>query len=127
VLSENEWQICCDLTKIQKAFEEVTAQLSGEQYETGSQVIVITRGLVSVCGKLLKCNVNPTLNQFIKDLLSGINSRYYNLEFSKTVALCTFLKPRFKFLRFSDPTAAEPMKRLNQISIRNILDHFVQH
>jgi hypothetical protein len=53
LLSQDEWQICCDFTKILKPFEEVTAQLSGEQYITGSQVTVITGSLVSVCGKLL--------------------------------------------------------------------------
>jgi hypothetical protein len=111
VLSEDEWQICCDLTEILMPFEEVTAQLGGEQYATGSQVIVITRGLVSVCGKLLKDNVNPALNQVVKDLLSGINSRCCNFEFSKTISLCTFLDPRFKLLGFSDPSAAESTKK----------------
>jgi hypothetical protein len=111
VLSEDEWQICCDLTKILKPFEEFTAQLSGQQYVTGSQVIVITRDLVSVCGKLLKDNINRALNQVIKDILSGINSRCCNFEFSKTIALCTFLDPRFKLLGFSDPTAAESTKK----------------
>jgi hypothetical protein len=67
-------KICLNLTEILKPFEEVTAQLNGEQYETGSQMTVITRGLISIYGKLLKDNINPALNQVIKDLLSGINS-----------------------------------------------------
>jgi hypothetical protein len=103
MLSEDEWQICCDLTKILKPFGDVTGQLIGEQDVAGSQTIVITKGQISACGRLLEGNAKPGLNQFIKDLPSGINCRCYSLEFSKTVASCTFLDRWFKLLGFSDP------------------------
>lgn len=53
-LSAEEWQICREMTEVLLPIEDVTKKLSGEQYPTGSQVIGLTRGLVSVYGQMMK-------------------------------------------------------------------------
>jgi hypothetical protein len=84
--------------------------LSTEHYITASQVIVLIRGLSSVCNKLLKEDFHPAIIDLIQDLRRGISNRFQNLEYSKTIALCTFLDPRFKLAAFTNSQAADSIK-----------------
>nr|CAI5856883.1 unnamed protein product [Callosobruchus analis] len=54
VLTEQEWIMCQELCSVLKPFETVTERISGEKYVTGSEVIILTNGLRSVCEKLKK-------------------------------------------------------------------------
>ncbi|KAJ4425366.1 hypothetical protein ANN_27981 [Periplaneta americana] len=111
VLTEKEWDICRDLCKILKLFEEVTRKQSGENYATGSQVIVLTRGLAAVCKKLQNEKSNSTVETVLQSLLKGISERFQSIEYSRTLAMCTFLDPRFKMIGFSDQIAGDPIKK----------------
>ncbi|KAJ4425461.1 hypothetical protein ANN_28077 [Periplaneta americana] len=111
VLTEREWDICRDLCKILKPFEEVTRKLSGENYATGSQVIVLTRGLAAVCKKLQNEKPSSTVESILQYLLKGISERFQSIEYSRTLAMCTFLDPRFKMIGFSDQIAADSIKK----------------
>ncbi|KAJ4438424.1 hypothetical protein ANN_14369 [Periplaneta americana] len=111
VLTEREWDICRDLCKILKPFEEVTRKLSGENYATGSQVIVLTRGLAAVCKKLQNEKSSSTVETVLQSLLKGISERFQSIEYSRTLAMCTFLDPRFRMIGFSDQIAPDSIKK----------------
>ncbi|XP_046686971.1 zinc finger BED domain-containing protein 4-like [Homalodisca vitripennis] len=111
VLSEEEWGLCKELSTILRPFEEVTSQISGERYVTGSQVIPLTRGLMSVCKKMQKEPFKPVIQNIINELLHGLEKRMENVEHSKTIALATLLDPRFKLAVFKDETAKQLIKK----------------
>jgi hypothetical protein len=98
VLSAEEWRICTEILKVLKPLEEVSSKLSAEHYIRASQVIVLIRGLSSVCNKLLKEDFDPIDIDLIQDLRRGISKRFQHFEYSKTIALCTFLDPRLNLL-----------------------------
>jgi hypothetical protein len=93
-------------------FEELSSKLSAEHYITASQVIVLIKGLSSVCNKLLKKDFHPAVTDLIQDLRRGISRRFQNIEYSETIALCTFLGLRFK-LAFTNSQAADSIKLLS--------------
>nr|CAI5867975.1 unnamed protein product [Callosobruchus analis] len=110
VLTEQEWIMCQELCSVLKPFETVTKRISGEKYVTGSEVIILTNGLRSVCEKLKKKKVVEALNQRLK-----------NIEFSKTIVLATLLDPRYKLLAFSDSVAGETIKKYAIELMTNII------
>lgn len=75
-----------------------------------------------------KGNITCALNHVIKDLLRGTYSRCYDLEFSRTIALCTSLDPRFKHLGFLIPlpqkqfTALLVTEAVNQLRRVSVLE-----
>ncbi|XP_068083192.1 zinc finger BED domain-containing protein 4-like [Anabrus simplex] len=111
VLSEEEWEICKDLCTVLKPFEEITKQLSGEKYITGSDAIPLTRVLSSVCKSMLRQKICAPVKSVLEMLNQEIATRYHNIEHSGTLALCTFLDPRYRKPGFVDTTAAEAAKK----------------
>lgn len=111
ILSSEEWDVCTQLCRVLKPFEEVTRKLSAEKYATASQVIVLTRGLLAVCSKMQEENFLPITKQIVAELQRGILTRMSNFEESKTISLCTFLDPRFKMVAFSNKRIAENVKK----------------
>lgn len=111
MLSAEEWQKCKGLCKILKPFEEISREMSGENYVTGSQIIVMVRGLKNVLHKLKNQLSDPDLIRIIEIFEKSILSRLKNLEYSNTIGLSTLLDPRFKFLPFSEQSAIDKIKK----------------
>lgn len=84
--------------------EEVTRELSGEKYVTGSLVIPITMGLTQSLTNLHAENFMLAVDRMRQDIIGGIKIRFSNLSQSKTFTNCMFLDPRFK-LYFEDQGA----------------------
>lgn len=123
VLTSKEWQICCtELCKFLKPFEEVTRKISCEKYITGSQVIVFTRGITTVCSKLSKENLCGDIKVVLNELKTGLSTRFQKLENSKTMGLCKFLDPRFKMYYFTNSIAAERIKNFATELAKEIFD-----
>lgn len=111
VISNEEWLLFAELTKILKPFEEVTKSMSGEKYMSGSSVIVMTRCLITSCHNLLQENFSEIAKLVIKSLNNGLESRFANVEKSATFSICTFLDPRYKMTVFTDQNDAKVAKK----------------
>lgn len=110
VLTEEEWVVCEELATVLRPFEEVTRNMSGEQYTTASQLIGLKNCLLSVCEKMLKENYSYITKAVLNSIMKGLQDRLCNLEQSKTIALTTLLDPRFKLAVFSNCRASESIK-----------------
>lgn len=111
VLTNEEWQICSELARILKPFEEISKQMCGETFLTGSQVIIMTRGLNASCAKMMTVSFHNLVTTVVNNLQAEMKKRLYNIEWVKAPAICTFLDPRFKTHGFSNPKAADDVKK----------------
>ncbi|XP_050314913.1 E3 SUMO-protein ligase ZBED1-like [Anthonomus grandis grandis] len=102
ILTQEEWKICHQLCKVLKPFEEVTKTISGEKYATCSLVIPLSNGLKAVCQNFINRELNENVKVVVEKLNSSLIERFKNVEHSNTLALCTFLDPRFKMIPFSE-------------------------
>lgn len=111
-LTAEEWTMTKDLKKILEPFEAATRAVSGQQYMTASLVIVITGGLLDVCDKLVNTvSITQDLRPVIDSLKDGLQTRLGNVEYSNTLAMCTFLDPRFKTYPFKNNDAVERVRK----------------
>ncbi|KAH0820277.1 hypothetical protein GEV33_002514 [Tenebrio molitor] len=112
VLKLDDWKLCEDLCTVFKPLEEVTRQISGERYLTGSLVIVFNRTLTIYENKIPN---DPALHQSAiaaaKKIKNELCARLQNIEYSGTFSICTFLDPRFKTHLFKDKSAADVAKK----------------
>lgn len=112
ILSADDWRNCREICDVLAPFEDTTKNISGEQYTIGSQVIGLTRGLVSIFGKMVNdTKFHSVAKNRIVNIQQGILERFVNLEFNKTVALATFLDPRFKLYAFTNQNASDSIKK----------------
>lgn len=110
-LTLEEWQLLKQLRIILEPFENATCVISGQKYLVASLVIVITNGLLNVCHELLNREMSSIAKMVIKKLQSGIKERLGNIEYSNTLAMATFMDPRFKVLVFVNNDAVERVKK----------------
>ncbi|XP_045463692.1 zinc finger BED domain-containing protein 4-like [Harmonia axyridis] len=122
IISTEEWQFFKELVEILKPLEDVTRVMSGENYLTGSSVIILSHGLSSVYADLNKREFSTISRRVILSLLEGINSRLGGLEGSMSLILSTFLDPRFKNIAFSADSVGEKAKRMAIGAIREKLN-----
>ncbi|KAJ0170004.1 hypothetical protein K1T71_000880 [Dendrolimus kikuchii] len=126
VISTDEWEIANQLCEVLKPFEEVTSSISGDQYLTGSLVIVMTNCLKAICEDFLeKAEYNhfqSVVKQIVVSLKIGLNDRFPKIEFSKTFALCTLLDPRFKNYGFQNDNAYSEIKKHTHNLIIGLID-----
>lgn len=88
-LSSYDWNIIEKLVLILKPCEEVTREMSGEKYVTGSAVIPITIALKSALVVFDLDGAEPLPNEVEmarQDILSGLSSRFSSLENSPQLA-----------------------------------------
>lgn len=113
VFTSEEWKMCKDLCTILKPLHEVTKELSGENYITGSLVIVFNRTLLNIYVEKIPQipNIHPSVLEVAKVIANGIATRLDRIEFSGTFSVCTFLDPRFKVHLFQDTVAADFAKK----------------
>lgn len=112
-MNAEEWRLCKDLCTVLKPLEQVTAQISGEKYLTGSLVIIFNRLLRNVYAE--KISHSATLHTdalaVSNRILHGLITRLNNIEMSGTFGVATFLDPRFKMAFFMEKRAAEAAKK----------------
>lgn len=118
-LTSYEWDICEALIVVLEPSEEVTREMSGQIYVTGSSVLPITSGLTCVLKEIAdpEYQHNKNIKGFPdevemrrQDLLSEITSRFANVENSRTFTTSMFLDPRYK-LYFENQTIADNAKK----------------
>lgn len=95
-----DWELCQNMSDILKPCEEVTKEISGQKYVTGSIVIPITTALISSIENLDTRNYNSAAHAFRQDLIGSLKNRF----------VCMFLDPRFK-LYFEDQNVADNTKQ----------------
>nr|CAI5857915.1 unnamed protein product [Callosobruchus analis] len=111
-ISVEEWTILKELCQILAPFDEATKCVSGENYMSASLVIVLTKGLLEVCENLRSTETFSELSrQILNNLQEGIRSRLGDVEYSSTLAMSTFLDPRFKYFGFKNKDAVENVKK----------------
>ncbi|CAK1599508.1 unnamed protein product [Parnassius mnemosyne] len=110
-----EWELMGEVCTVLQPFEEVTSSISGDEYLTGSMVIVMTNCLTEICDDFLNKEefalFNPTTKEIVTSLKNGLKERFVGVEHSKTFGLCTLLDPRFKLLLFKNEYAVTDLKR----------------
>lgn len=120
-LTAEEWRICKELCVVLKPLEQITEVMSGEKYLSGSQILILTRGLISALNQMLQItedsyeDFSDTLHELTKKLIlslrSEIERRFPNLEASKTIGIATFLDLRFKLHVFRNQLLAAEIKK----------------
>lgn len=112
ILTGEEWQLLKELCKILNPFESATRAISGEHYMSASMVIVVTNGLLDICSKLIgTLEFSDLSRNVVKILQNGLQERVGKVEYSNTLAICTFLDPRFKSYPFQNYDAMERVKK----------------
>ncbi|XP_072945701.1 E3 SUMO-protein ligase ZBED1-like [Epargyreus clarus] len=111
MLSVEEWQICRDLCTILKPLQEVTQQMSGEEYVTGSLIIVFTRVLLTVYENKIPATIHPDVSTSVEVIVGQLKRRLGQIEYSGTFSICSLLDPRYKMHCFNDKSAAEKAKK----------------
>ncbi|CAH1640754.1 unnamed protein product [Spodoptera littoralis] len=110
-LSIEEWKICKDLCTILKPLQEVTQQMSGEEYVTGSLIIVYTRVLLTVYENKIPTTIDPDVAISVEIIVGQLKRRLGQIEYSGTFSICSLLDPRYKMHCFIDKSAAEKAKK----------------
>ncbi|CAH0402536.1 unnamed protein product [Chilo suppressalis] len=121
IITNEEWLLLAEVTKILKPFDDATESMSGEKYMTGSSVIVMTRCLITSCDKLLDEEFCDVSKELIYTLRTGLIIRFSNLERSGTFSVCTFLDPRYKLAVFSDENEIRNTKKRVQDLLSGII------
>ncbi|CAH2101109.1 unnamed protein product [Euphydryas editha] len=84
-LTPEDWLLCNETCKVLKCFEEASKYLSGENYLTASQLLIILKGITRVLKMILTSDSSdyhylPTTCDFVRALLHLTNSRFENIE-----------------------------------------------
>ncbi|CAB3234982.1 unnamed protein product [Arctia plantaginis] len=128
IMSQEEWTNLELLVSVLAPFEEITSSLSGQNYVTGGLAIVLCNSLRDICQEMLQnrhyIDAEIVQNVLIK-LKSGLDSRFQNIEQSKTLALCTLLDPRFKLEMFKSDTNKNSIKEYCHEKMADILSRQV--
>lgn len=112
LISTEEWTTLKELCQILEPFSDATNCVSGENYMSASLVIVLTGGLINVCENLSTANFNEVSRDIISSLQNGLRSRLGNVEYNNTLAISTFLDPRFKTFAFKNSDAVDIIKNI---------------
>ncbi|CAK1584924.1 unnamed protein product [Parnassius mnemosyne] len=71
-----EWELMGEVCTVLQPFEEVTSSISGDEYLTGSMVIVMTNCLTEICDDFLNKEefalFNPTTKEIVTSLKNGL-------------------------------------------------------
>lgn len=110
IITNEEWQLLSELTKILQPFDQATETISGEKYMTGSLVIVMTRCLLTVCDKFTLEPFYEATKDVVYRLRTELVTRFGLVERSRTFSTCTFLDPRYKLSVFGDQNEAKNTK-----------------
>ncbi|XP_056642824.1 zinc finger BED domain-containing protein 4-like [Diorhabda sublineata] len=111
MLTGKEWRIAQEICYLLRPFEEATREMSGEQYFTASKIIPVSQGLKRVTQTAITEGKVMSIQYVAQILLDQLNTRYNKLEFSGSIASCSFLDPRFKQHIFTDSNALQIVQK----------------
>ncbi|KAJ8709373.1 hypothetical protein PYW07_009199 [Mythimna separata] len=122
-LTPEEWRICREMCIVLQPFDQLTETMSAEKYVSGSQILILTRGLISALNRMLEITDGHLEEDFVdglhdssKNLIISLRSetekRFPNLEASKTIGVATLLDPRFKLNVFRNQNYALDVKKM---------------
>lgn len=121
-LSANEWSSLKELCLVLKPFEEVTVELSAENYVTLSKLIpmvsILKRQLASVMNEVTIFQIITC----IRTIQQELSKRFDLIEDNAHCALSTYLDPRFKHLGFTNSDSAANIKLRIESKLQNIAD-----
>ncbi|XP_013136580.1 PREDICTED: uncharacterized protein LOC106101790 [Papilio polytes] len=110
-ITGEDWTFYVQLREILGPLKQVTDTMIGEKYFPGSYVIVITRCISKLLQRFFsRDDLLPLSREIILLLQSGLVDHFEQIERNETLALCTFLDPRFKMVPFDDQNEAEKTK-----------------
>lgn len=69
-LTSEEWRLCREMCVILKPFDQLTETMSAEKYVSGSQILILTRGLISALNQMLHIPEDPCEEIFADSLHS---------------------------------------------------------
>lgn len=113
LLTPHEWVVIEKLLLVLRPCEQVTKEMSGQKYVTGSAVIPITTALKPSLVELILNDAEPLPDEVEKvrtNLFGELVSRFSSLENSRTYTVCMFLDPRYK-LYFENESTADNTKK----------------
>ncbi|XP_075156806.1 E3 SUMO-protein ligase ZBED1-like [Haematobia irritans] len=125
MFSADEWNILKELCIILKPFNEITVEMSAENYTTISKIIVLVRGLQSFITKMKTKKNSAEISALLETFLKGISKRFHRVEYNEIMAIPTYLDPRFKSKGFSDANAVKCVK--DKISSMYIVQNGSEH
>ncbi|XP_056640954.1 zinc finger BED domain-containing protein 4 [Diorhabda sublineata] len=111
MLTEEEWRIAQEICYLLRPFEEATREMSGEQYFTASKIIPVSQGSKRVTQTAITEGKVMSIQYVAQILLDQLKTRYNKLEFSGSIASCSFLDPRFKQHVFTDSNALQIVQK----------------
>ncbi|KAK3854720.1 hypothetical protein Pcinc_038814 [Petrolisthes cinctipes] len=115
LLYPHEWDIVKEACTVLEPFEQVTVEISGEQYVTASKMIILCRGLQIATTHHQTSGTISTENitEMVQVISASMEKRFHRMEFNNVLAEASVLDPRFKKLAFNDSTALdEAVQRL---------------
>ncbi|KAK3888618.1 hypothetical protein Pcinc_007344 [Petrolisthes cinctipes] len=115
LLYPHEWDIVKEACTVLEPFEQVTVEISGEQYVTASKMIILCRGLQIATTHHQTSGAISTENitEMVQVLSASMEKRFHRMEFNNVLAEASVLDPRYKKLAFNDSTALdEAVQRL---------------
>ncbi|KAI4465796.1 dna replication-related element factor isoform a [Holotrichia oblita] len=128
-INDNEFQIIEDILKILKPFEEITVEMSREEYVNISKVLVIRNSLLIYLDEL-KFSTNSIAYYFKLEVINNIKAKMDVFDNSHTIIMASLLDPRFKLLSFQTETEkdlarAKLIFECNSLIQENIGDQFI--
>ncbi|XP_067284076.1 zinc finger BED domain-containing protein 4-like [Pseudorasbora parva] len=113
--TQDEWKEMEEVCEVLKPFEEVTVEISGESYVTGSKVILLSRSLQKISTRYLRSGGfrKPIMETYLETMNKDMATRFHKVEFHHLLSEASALDPRLKKRAFSDDHAAnEAFQRL---------------
>lgn len=117
-LDNNDWKMISDCISILCNIEEITEQLSGEQYPRLSLVIPLVRGFQYNLQQLKP--VTATGIELVSKLIETVPRRLGTLESKRHVANACLLDPRFKKIAFGSEDNASTAQRSIKDELSNM-------
>lgn len=109
-----QMKILQEIMNVLHPIEQITKELSGEQYVTCSKIIPIVNGLKFTLNKTVV--VTPIGIQAKELVLKEINDRLGNIESLEILTRATLLDPRFKKIHFNDPiTSTNAIQKIKSL------------
>ena len=105
IIPLEEWRCIDELLEVLKPLFSITEMMSAEKYLTASKVFVVTQGLINIYDQLIQKEFYGPIKKLINVLKKSLSYRFKDIEHNQTIALCTYLDPRFKEFAFKDKDA----------------------
>ncbi|XP_073995761.1 E3 SUMO-protein ligase ZBED1-like [Rhodnius prolixus] len=96
-----DWEILESAVQLLQIFNEITDEVSSENYITISKIIIFSRFMTDHVSKFLHTNYRPEIQSMARVICANISNRFSNLESVEIIGQSMILDPRFKNEGFS--------------------------